>query len=139
MENGSSDVVAVAEDGYTHLILHKVRGKAAFDIAHLIRCPICEPIRQGLDYGNDYAGACNECDDDGFWWIVTTSGHRAYPYWTMPIGHILDLLVDWLPLPDLPADIPDHYQITEAPSLDISDLLHQVRQANAGPIDRRGL
>lgn len=41
-----------------YLILHKVRGEPAFDIAI--------PIQIG--------------DEEG--WIIPTSGHRAYPYWT---------------------------------------------------------
>lgn len=43
------------------LILHKVRGAPAFDIA--IRCD---------DMGTP--------EDPGPWWIIPTSGHRAYPY-----------------------------------------------------------
>ena len=67
------------------LIAHVVRGEPAFDIA--IRCD---------DMGTE--------SDPGPWWIVPTSGHRAYPYWE-------DLLEpDWLGrASDMPPDLPDHY------------------------------
>lgn len=45
-----------------YLIAHLVRGEPAFDIA--IRCD---------DMGTE--------SDPGPWWIIPTSGHRAYPYW----------------------------------------------------------
>jgi len=82
------------------LIAHKVRGEPAFDIAERMVCPEC----QG-------GGECIECDFDGYWWIVSTSGHRAYPFW---YEH-LHLLKDWdlsykhgLPF-DMPNGLPDHY------------------------------
>lgn len=62
-----------------YIIAHKVRGQPALDIA--------ERIRIG--------------DEEG--WIIPTSGHRAYPYWWEPVGHIR-----WLP--DMPEDLPDHYR-----------------------------
>ena len=48
-----------------YLILHKVRGIPAFDIA--------ERLEQGT------------ASDPGPWWIIPTSGHRAYPlkWWAM--------------------------------------------------------
>ncbi len=77
-----------------YLIAHVVRGSPAFDIA--------EQIEIGDELG----------------WIIPTSGHRAYPYWTLR----LDLAVDWhlvgiihteVPLP--PPDWPDHYSLSAAP------------------------
>ena len=91
----------------THLILHKVRGEPAFDVASKLRCPICEGARQGLDYGQDYAGNCNSCDD-GYWWIIPTSGHRAYPYWYAPLTEFQTHLLADATL--IPSDLPDHYQ-----------------------------
>lgn len=41
--------------GEQYLILHKVRGEPAFDVAEQIEM------------------------EDEIWWIVSTSGHRAYP------------------------------------------------------------
>lgn len=52
-----------------YLIAHKVRGEPAFDVAQRIDCPECNAM------------GCNECDELGYWWVVPTSGHRAYPYW----------------------------------------------------------
>jgi hypothetical protein len=83
-----------------HLILHKVRGEPAFDVA------------TQLDNG---------------WWIIPTSGHRAYPCKTWRIdelyysrrdtavlagvGHLEDIItaVDFNELPDHYANklIPD--------------------------------
>jgi hypothetical protein len=45
----------------SYLILHKVRGEPAFDIA------------DKLQIG----------DEEG--WIIPTSGHRAYPLWAIPL------------------------------------------------------
>jgi hypothetical protein len=64
----------------THLVLHKVRGEAAFDVA--------EQIAIGDDVG----------------WIIPTSGHRCYPYQTWPL---VQLVIG--PLPDVPKGHPDHY------------------------------
>lgn len=83
------------------LIAHKVRNEPAFDIATRLDCPEC--IAQG----------CAECDQLGYWWVVPTSGHRAYPSDYAPISgfysnmgeRILDVLA--LPTPDL----PDHYHL----------------------------
>lgn len=76
-----------------YLILHKVRGEPAFDIA--IQMPM----------------------EDEVWWIIPTSGHRAYPYWH---GDILSLNYND---PDYkeairqgpPDDWPDHYAINNSP------------------------
>ncbi len=64
----------------THLILHKVRGEPAFDIA--------EKIQIG--------------DEEG--WIIPTSGHRAYPFVVMD-EHDASKYAGMIP-----ADWPDHYQ-----------------------------
>jgi len=61
-----------------YLIAHKVRGQPAFDIA----------IQMMME--------------DGPWWIIPTSGHRAYPYaWRK--------LHDWEVDAAMPASLPDHY------------------------------
>lgn len=69
-----------------YLIAHKVRGEPAYDVA--------EPI--------DMA--------DGRWWIIPTSGHRAYPFWHTP----LDLDSEAWQIPQMPAELRDHYQTTQA-------------------------
>lgn len=89
-----------------YLILHKVRGEPAFDVAIQMTCPLCN--RQG----------CYECESEGYWWIVSTSGHRAYPalYWKVD-----DLIDGSDPArfedKSLIANLPDHYRVNkvEAP------------------------
>lgn len=89
-----------------YLILHKVRGEPAFDIAHHQPCPECA------------SEGCNECDGLGHWWIVSTSGHRAYPYWHLPMPFCYHDNEGFLALGQtiyrgipttMPADWPDHY------------------------------
>ena len=72
-----------------YLIAHVVRGSPAFDIA--------EQIEIGDELG----------------WIIPTSGHRAYPYWTEALGAFNPMWKDNLPLP--PPDHPDHYSLSTAP------------------------
>jgi hypothetical protein len=67
----------------THLILHKVRGEPAFDIA--------EKLQIG--------------DEEG--WIIPTSGHRAYPYWVAELTEFQQSLLDDTSI--IPSDLPDHY------------------------------
>jgi hypothetical protein len=127
----------------THLILHKVRGEPAFDIGSKFPCPVCEGARQGLDHGQDYAGNCGSCDD-GYWWIVPTSGHRAYPYqvWnledlqdTSDINQFGNHIAPIQYMNAVPADWPDHYEPEgEAPKPDfnimsiIAPLLPKIRR-----------
>jgi len=93
----------------THLILHKVRGEPAFDIA--------EKLMIG--------------DEEG--WIIPTSGHRAYPYWNIPLGEIVQNDVFYNQ--GVPEGWPDHYQVEagSAPKADfnimkvISGLLPKMR------------
>ena len=67
-----------------HLIAHKVRGEPAFDIAHIVVAANGEEM-----------------------WICSTSGHRAYPYWDMPISELLNDDV-----PEMPEAAPEHYSAT---------------------------
>jgi hypothetical protein len=70
------------------LILHKVRGKPAFDIA--------EQMEMG----------------DEVWWIIPTSGHRAYPWSFWKLGdHFRQA---YTPIPD---DWRDHYEWQSQPSV----------------------
>jgi hypothetical protein len=64
-----------------YLIAHKVRGLPAFDIA----------IQMEME--------------DEVWWIIPTSGHRAYPYWHSAL--LPNMLYG--PIPSPPAEWPDHY------------------------------
>lgn len=104
-----------------YLVVHKVRGQPAFDIAEKMPCPVCEGARQGLDdFSLFHCDAC--ADTDGYWWIIPTSGHRAYPYWTTKVDdlfhfygfgidaeHILSII------PAMPDEVPDHYPTPAAP------------------------
>jgi len=87
------------------LIAHKVYGEPAFDIAEKMDCPECHVL------------GCVECDEVGYWWIISTSGHRAYPFWCCAIEE-LDFLNGRHPndyLSKMPEDWPDHYAHSSAP------------------------
>jgi hypothetical protein len=94
----------MTEETASFLIAHKVRGETAFDIA--IRCD---------DMGTP--------SDPGPWWIIPTSGHRAYPYWQAPLSELywlgqmeheehggLGYPMASFPIPGTPTSVRDHYQ-----------------------------
>ena len=93
----------------SYLIAHKVNGSPAFDIAVQMECPEC--------HGDECHG-CAECDWIGYWWVVSTSGHRAYPWnhWALT-----DLEGDlgqgyWTGVShEMPPDLPDHYPHSASP------------------------
>lgn len=84
-----------------YLILHKVRGEPAFDVATQLE-------------DAEGAGAAEKV------WIIPTSGHRAYPSWSYPLLDLyshpdvgsLSLLELWGG--ELPPDVPDHYTVNDA-------------------------
>lgn len=123
------------------LIAHKVRGEPAFDVAVRFKCPICEPIRQGLDPAERGSVHCNECDEGQHWWIVPTSGHRAYPYWWIALKELPDLELLFLhaapldPRHTMPAGLRDHYETTAAPGKGkVGDLFSKLGfQRSAAP------
>lgn len=95
-----------------YLILHKVRGDPAFDIA--------EKLTVG--------------DEEG--WIIPTSGHRAYPirHWKLDdlvdgsdcgSFHPMDLL-NYDEAPALIADLPDHYTVTVERRTKLTGLLEKL-------------
>jgi len=116
-----------------YLIAHKVRGEPAFDIAEQVECVECG--------GNSDKGrepyVCFECDDLGYWWIIPTSGHRAYPYWSQDLmqakfGLTADVLAfegfTWEDIGDagpMPNSLPDHYRARAEPkrTIDVSALV----------------
>lgn len=108
-----------------YLVAHKVRGEPAFDVAVQMECPICH---------NDetYGEGCIECDQLGYWWIIPTSGHRAYPWWH---SEFYMLEIGWEDkVPPMPSNLPDHYPTRaepDKPKLNISALISTV------PIRRR--
>lgn len=85
-----------------YLIAHKVHGVPAFDIAHHLPCPECSAM------------GCLECDDLGYWWVIGTSGHRAYPYQVVELTELLkEYCTDnWI----MPDPWPDHYTTRVEPS-----------------------
>jgi hypothetical protein len=82
-----------------YLIAHKVRGEPAFDVA----------IQMEME--------------DGVWWIIPTSGHRAYPYWSASLEAALQLWDMYVhdspeagqPILPMPSDLRDHYEAEAAP------------------------
>lgn len=94
-----------------YLIAHKVRGESTFDVAIQMICPHC-----GVDGPEP---TCNECDGQGFWWMVATSGHRAHPWWE---HELFDLythmdrgqLCPWEAAGPMPDSLPDHYAVQQA-------------------------
>lgn len=93
-----------------YLILHKVRGKPAFDIAHKLQIG----------------------DEEG--WIVSTSGHRAYPTAMWLLQDLADVSDDPIIYPTFTnldvSEYPDHFTTSRvrASSLasEASDLLSSL-------------
>lgn len=110
-----------------YLIAHCVRGEPAFDVAQRIECPECSAM------------GCLECDDLGYWWIVGTSGHRAYPYYETPLNQCVDMyyMDGDINKPMVPPDgLQDHYITQAAPTRSLTDLLN-LRPKPVAPILRR--
>ena len=108
-----------------YLIAHKVRGEPAFDVA------------QKMLVGEET------------YWIIPTSGHRAYPYWQQQIGY--DGFSIWINegitvgvqfrLTPMPSSLRDHYSLNEPKRaekpaeilIDIDDLMPISEQEAEGP------
>jgi hypothetical protein len=85
------------------LILHKVRGEPAFDIA------------EKATFGNEEG------------WILCTCGHRAYPYKTWELYKILE--ASYIDCPDPPDGWPEHYNAHPEPkkvTVDMSTFFSSV-------------
>lgn len=95
------------------LILHRVRGDAVFDVAEQMNV------------------------DGETWWIIPTSGHRAYPWrhWLVEdlfdgsdinnSGHH-DSPINFLD--GLPADWPDHYVAHKPKRVDVENFIADLSQ-----------
>lgn len=84
-----------------YLICHKVRGQPAFDVA----------IK--MQIGNE----------DG--WIIPTSGHRAYPYFSQSLGEIVqnDVYFATIKGEGAPDNAIDHYSANDTrPKRSMSEL-----------------
>jgi hypothetical protein len=122
-----------------YLIAHKVRGEPAFDVAIQMECPEC------------FAQGCGQCDDLGYWWIIPTSGHRAYPFWSHELPAMMEQhpTIGWEihcgnlfsdaeytrigQLPNVPDHYPDH---GTAPRINLIEALG-LKPAAPAKIDRR--
>ena len=102
-----------------YLVAHKVRGEPAFDVALRMVCAECSPNPpKGL-----VGEGCTECDHLGYWWIIPTSGHRAYPWDSIALENVTH---HWLrELHPMSPDLPDHYRPKAEPkrSIDTSALI----------------
>jgi hypothetical protein len=110
-----------------YLIAHKVRGEPAFDVAVRMECPECGgEITYGGERGETIE-CCVECDSLGYWWIIPTSGHRAYPYWSKDLSELHGEIIEgWsgMILRTMPNNLPDHYTTRADPGRPkLSDLL----------------
>jgi hypothetical protein len=99
-----------------YLILHKVRGEPAFDIA--------QKIMIGKEEG----------------WVIPTSGHRAYPCAWQRIGggfHEVNISCDFEQ--SLPPDLPDHYDAKRdtTPAIDHLRSLLRLKPKPANTYRRR--
>jgi len=79
-----------------YLVAHKVSGTPAFDVA--IQMPM------------------NVDGEEEIWWIIPTSGHRAYPYWSCELSQVDDLDI-MHHLSQCPDPWPDHYWQPTDPKL----------------------
>lgn len=125
-----------------YLIAHKVRGEPAFDIAERLECSVCHADQADVDFVVSAKAECHECESLGYWWIIPTSGHRAYPYWfwgleaTELSGGTKTLLEIASETP-MPPSLPDHYPSTTTPTFTGSLLAKLGLRKRAEPITRR--
>lgn len=118
------------------LIAHKVRDESAFDVAHQMECPECHGGTRDA-----VSSECSECDSEGYWWIIPTSGHRAYPYWSKVLDKIM--VKPHIVLEAMPPNLPDHYPTRAAPTISLIDALGlrkpkaRVENTPTQPIARR--
>lgn len=109
-----------------YLIAHKVHSEPAFDIATQVPCVHCqsyESVTGAWCEAETPQNECDYCDREGFVWMIPTSGHRAYPWWSVGLK---DLQIGYHDRPTLsPLDVrwdnidwpsyPDHYTTRASP------------------------
>jgi hypothetical protein len=126
------------------LIAHKVRNEPAFDIACQMECPECNG-HGDRNIADATFIACTECDSLGFWWIVPTSGHRAYPWYCIELRNLhigfSKVSVTTVQVQDLDINsYPDHYHLTASPATirsRLEDLLAHLPATPSKPFKRR--
>jgi len=118
-----------------YLIAHKVRGEPAFDVAIHMVCPECEGNGKIEHEGTFEAEDCSECDQLGYWWIIPTSGHRAYAWRWWPLSSLRYQsqaeVQDWddvvQPMDEIqngmPDHLPDHYPTRTEPKINLAEAL----------------
>lgn len=120
-----------------YLIAHKVRGAPAFDIAEHMTCPHCDGCGRG-DFGE--SAWCHACDGAGHWWIIPTSGHRAFPYWHEAIGNLRrDDGYDYYEINpgEMPPDLRDHYTAEKEIARSLIDVLGLIHAPLVQPPIKR--
>lgn len=129
-----------------YLIAHKVRGEPAFDIAEKHSCPRCQSYESvtGMWCEAEFPQqSCTQCDGAGERWFIPTSGHQAFPYWSVPLikAYVLDQdAAYWncvlkMP-PEMPPDLRDHYAVEREVARSLVDVLGLIHKPLA-PIKRR--
>lgn len=115
-----------------YLIAHSVRGEAAFDVALRMECPHCQG-HGDLNIADAAFIPCVECEEVGYWWIIPTSGHRAYPWWTRTLTGCMVTNAEENPMEaagPMPPAWPDHYHTRASPKLDITSLFKVAPKAH---------
>lgn len=106
-----------------YLIAHLVRGIPSFDIA----------TREDI--------AVNEAGGEEAFWIIPTSGHRAYPWWSMELALVYGHGNMEYRLEDAPdfASWPDHYSTSAAPKGQglVRDLAERLGLVKRPTVSRR--
>src|SRR5258708_424538 len=111
-----------------YLIAHSVRGEAAFDVAVQMQCPFCQSYESATGQWCEAEREqedCFDCEALGYWWVIPTAGHRAFPYWHCRLDECLVMGMGEYEaitygVPEMPPSWPDHYK-TDAtvPEVDI--------------------
>lgn len=124
-----------------YLIAHKVRNEPAFDVAERMECPECNG-HGDRNIADATFISCTECDSLGYWYIIPTSGHRAYPFYSEAISIIEGLGLGWVETiaKDMPDSLPDHYHHTSSPATirtNLLDMLAKLQPPPTVPFKRR--
>ena len=115
------------------LIAHKVRNSRAFDVANRLPCVKCQRFENVLGQMVEPRGeqnGCTFCDGVGHWYLIPTSGHRAYPYWERELSNFALGEVG-----EPPKELRDHYEITRDVRTEQKPLSAPERQVSELSLD----